>query len=124
MMKKRLLAALACLAVLVLLAACGGGPGGEKSFTLRVIHGDGSEKTFQVTTKKDTVGEALVEAELIAGEAGPYGLYVTTVDGESADQAKEQWWCMTKSGDSVNTGVDSTQVEDGATYEFTFTEGY
>lgn len=123
-MKKRLLAALACMALLAALAACGGGGGGEKNFTLQVTHGDGTGQTFQVTTRKDTVGEALLDQELIAGEAGPYGLYVTTVDGESADSAKEQWWCLTKDGASVNTGVDSTQVEDGATYEFTLTEGY
>lgn len=123
-MKKRLLAALACMALLAALAACGGGGGGEKNFTLQVTHGDGTGQTFQVTTRKDTVGEALLDQELIAGEAGPYGLYVTTVDGETADSAKEQWWCMTKDGASVNTGVDSTQVEDGATYEFTLTEGY
>lgn len=123
-MKKRLLAALACMALLAALAACGGGGGGEKNFTLQVTHGDGTGQTFQVTTRKDTVGEALLDQELIAGEAGPYGLYVTTVDGETADSAKEQWWCLTKDGASVNTGVDSTQVEDGATYEFTLTEGY
>lgn len=123
-MKKRLLAALACMALLAALAACGGGPAGEKNFTLQVNHGDGSQKTFQVATQKDTVGEALLDEALIAGEAGPYGLYVTTVDGEAADSAKEQWWCLTKDGASVNTGVDSTQVEDGVIYEFTLTEGY
>lgn len=123
-MKRRLLAALVCMALLAALAACGGGGGGEKRFTLQVTHGDGTGQTFQVTTQKETVGEALLDQELIAGEAGPYGLYVTTVDGESADSAKEQWWCLTKDGASVNTGVDSTQVEDGVTYEFTLTEGY
>lgn len=122
-MKKRLLALALCVAFVLALAGCGG-PGGEKSFTVQVIHGDGSEKTFQVSTAKEMVGEALVDEGLVSGEQGAYGLYVQTVDAETADESKEQWWCLTKGGQSVNTGVDSTPVEDGATYEFTLTEGY
>lgn len=122
-MKKRLLAVLLCVVFVLALAACGG-PGGEKRFTLKVTHGDGTEFSAKVTTKKDTVGEALLDEALIVGEDGPYGLYVKTVDGETADETKQQWWCLTKDGENVNTGVDSTAVEDGVTYEFTLMEGY
>ena len=124
-MKKRLLVLLLCCVFALSLAACAGGPGGEKDFTLKVIHGDGTEATFEVTTAKETVGEALLEKGLIAGEVGAYGLYVKTVDGETADESRDQWWCLTKDGgQQVNTGVDSTPIEDGAAYELTFTEGY
>lgn len=122
-MKKRLLALVLCAAFVLALSGCGG-PGGEKGFTLQVIHGDGSEQTFQVITKKDTVGEALMDEGLVSGEQGAYGLFVQTVDGETADESQEQWWCLTKGGQSVNTGVDSTPVEADATYEFTLTVGY
>ncbi len=127
-MKKRLLALLLCAALALTLAGCS--PADKKdsgeavSFQVKVIHGDGSEFETAVSTHKETLGEALTDAGLISGEQGAYGLYVKTVDEETVDDAKEQWWCLTKGGESVNTGVDSTPVEEGATYEFTFTEGY
>lgn len=123
-MKKRLLALLLCCVLVLTLAGCAGGPGGETRFTLKVIHGDGTEFTTEVTTKKDTVGEALLEAGHIDGDQESYGLYVTTVDGETADASQEEWWCMTKDGGRVNTGVDSTPVEADVTYEFTLTKGF
>lgn len=122
-MKKRLLVLWLCVALVLALAGCGG-PVGEKDLTLQVVHSDGSQVTRTVTTKKDTVGEALLDAGIIDGEQGAYGLYVQTVDGETADEAQEQWWCLTKGGQSVNTGVDSTPIEAGATYEMTLMVGY
>ncbi len=125
-MKKRFLALLLCTALVLALAGCSGtsSQAGDVTFTLKVVHGDGSEMETEVTTDKATVGEALADQGYISGEEGAYGLYVKTVDGETVDDAKEQWWCLTKNGESVNTGVDSTDVEAGASYEFTFTEGY
>ncbi len=122
-MKKRLFAALLCVVFVLALAGCGGS-GRESQFTLKVTHGDGTEFETKVTTKKDTLGEALLDEEIIVGEDGPYGLYVKTVDGETADETRQQWWCLTKDGENVNTGVDSTVVEGGVTYEFTLMEGY
>ena len=124
-MKKRFLALLMCVTLLLALAGCAAKDSKSATFTLKVVHGDGTEFTTDVTTNKETVGEALEDEGLIAGEVGAYGLYVKTVDDETVDEAKEQWWCLTKDGgQQVNTGVDSTTVEDGATYEFTLTEGY
>ena len=122
-MKKRVVAALLVAALLLALAACSGG-GKEAAFTLQVVHGDGAAVTMDLTTTRETLGEALTDEGVIEGEEGAYGLFVTTVDGETADAEKEQWWCLTKGGQQVNTGVDSTPVEDGATYELTLTQGY
>lgn len=127
-MKKRFFALTLVLALLLALAGCAAvspdGQTGDKSFTLKVVHADGGEFETNVSTDKETLGEALQDAQLIDGENGPYGLFVTTVDKETADPDKEEWWCLTKGGESVNTGVDSTPVEDGATYELTLTTGY
>ncbi len=123
-MKKRVLSLGLALLLLFSLAACGQGNGAEKSVTLTVVHGDGTSKDIAVKSAKETLGEALLEAGVISGDDGPYGLFVTTVDGETADDSKEQWWCLTKGGESVNTGVDSTPFADGDTFEFTFTEGF
>ncbi len=121
---KRLSAALLAAALLLSLAGCGTKDGKENTFTLQVTHGDGAAVTREVTTRKATLGEALTDEGIIDGEEGPYGLFVQTVDGETADEAQSQWWCLTKDGQSVSTGVDSTPVEDGATYALTLTRGY
>ena len=61
---------------------------------------------------------------LLEGEEGQYGLYVKSVNGITADEANQEWWCLTKGGEDVMTGVDMTPVEDGAAYEFTLTVGW
>ena len=62
---------------------------GNTKFTFTVTHNDGTKKTFIVSTDKKTVGEALVDNGVIAGEDGPYGLYVKTVDSETLDYEKD-----------------------------------
>ena len=49
---------------------------GKTSFNFKVIDPEGNEKSFEIRTDKETVGEALLETGLIEGEDGPYGLYV------------------------------------------------
>lgn len=97
----------------------------SKQITVEVVHGDGSTKDFDITTGSENLRGALEqEAGLIAGEESDYGLFVTTVDGETADAAAEQWWCFTKGGEMLTTGVDDTVIADGDHYEITLTEGY
>lgn len=97
---------------------------GDKTITVEVIHGDGSTKEFTIHTDSETLGAALMEEELLVGEEGPYGLFVTAVDGETVDSAKEEWWNFSKNGEALMTGVDSTMIADGEQYEITFTVGY
>ena len=97
---------------------------GTKEITVTVVHADQSEKEFAYHTDAEYLGEALLAEGLIAGEDGAYGLFVTTVDGETADDSKQQWWCLTKNAETVNTGVDQTPIADGEQYELTLTEGY
>ena len=97
---------------------------GKKDITVTVVHADQSEKDFTYHTDADYLGEVLLAEGLIAGEDGAYGLFVTMVDGETADEGKQQWWCLTKNGETVNTGVDQTPIADGGQYELTLTEGY
>lgn len=97
---------------------------GSKEITVTVIHADQSEKDFTYNTEAEYLGEVLLDEGLIAGEEGDYGLFVKTVDGETVDDSKQQWWCLTKDGESVNTGVDQTPIADGEQYELTMIEGY
>lgn len=97
---------------------------GSKEITVTVVHADQSEKDFTYNTDAEYLGEVLLDEGLIAGEDGDYGLFVKTVDGETVDDSKQQWWCLTKDGESVNTGVDLTPIADGEQYELTMIEGY
>ena len=90
-----------------------------KTFHFVVVDGEGNETTFEIQTDKTTVGEALLEEGLIAGEEGAYGLYVKTVNGITADyDVDKTYWAFYINGEMAMTGVDATKIEDGATYSF------
>lgn len=97
---------------------------GEKQITVTVIHGDQTEKVFEFNTDAAYLGEVLEDENLVEGETGEYGLFITTVDEEAADDSKQQWWCITKGGEQVNTSADQTPVTDGDAFELTLKEGY
>ena len=99
------------------------GAAGEKTITVEVVLPDGSTETA-ITTDEAYLRGALEQEGMIAGEESEYGLFVTAVNGVAADDNKEQWWCFTKDGESLATGVDSTPIADGEHYEITLTEGY
>ena len=91
----------------------------EQSFTFEVVDKDGNVTTFDITSDQATVGEALLEEGLIAGEVGQYGLYVTEVNGIVADYNVDQtYWAFYVDGAYASSGVDTTDVADGATYSF------
>lgn len=95
-----------------------------KEITFQVVHGDGSTKDFTITTTASNLREALEGEGLISGDESSYGLFVKTVDGETADDASQEWWCLTKGGQMWNYGVDDTEISDGDAFEFTLTVGY
>lgn len=92
---------------------------GNTSFAFSVTDPDGNETAVTVKTDKETVGDALVELGLVEGETSEYGLYVTTVNGITLDYDKDgKYWAFYINGEYAMTGVDSTPVEDGASYAF------
>lgn len=98
---------------------------GDKTITVEVVHGDGSEKSFTISTDSENLRGALEQEEgLVIGDESEYGLFVTTVDGETADSANEEWWCFSKNGEALMTGVEDTMIADGEQYEITLTVGY
>lgn len=97
---------------------------GAKALTITVVHGDGSEKAFDVHTDQEYLEGALLENEIVEDNQTEYGLYILTADGETADEAKQEWWCITKGGEMLNTGAGETAISDGDAYELTLTVGY
>ena len=97
---------------------------GAKNITVEVIHGDHSSKTFAYHTDREYLGEVLKDEELVTGEDGAYGMFIQSVDGETADESIQEWWCITKDQKKLNTSADQTPIADGDKYELTLTVGY
>ncbi len=138
----KLLALLLALVMVLALAACGnkeqdnGGAGddanvvtdgvvadgatvgeGKTAFTVEVVQMDGTSIKFTVNTDKATVGEALLDLGIVAGDTTEYGLYIKTVNGVTLDyDADGAYWAFYINGEYASTGVDSTNIEAGATY--------
>lgn len=92
---------------------------GSTSFAFSVTGTDGSMTQFEIHTDKATVGEALLELDLIAGDDSEYGLYIKTVDGITLDYDKDgKYWAFYIDGEYATSGVDSTQITAGASYAF------
>lgn len=97
---------------------------GSKEICVTVVHGNGSTKDLKFRTDAEFLGTALDEQKLIEGDEGEYGIFITAVDGETADASKEQWWNITKGGEMLMTGADMTPIADGDRFEITLMTGY
>ena len=92
---------------------------GKNAFTFYVTDLDGNNTYFMIKTDKETVGEALVELELISGDESEYGLYVKTVNGITLDYDKDgKYWAFYENDAYASVGVDSTKITEGAVYSF------
>ena len=100
------------------------GTAGEKHLAITVVYADETSKEFKFSTDAEFLRGALEEQNLVAGDEAEFGLWVKTVDGVTADESTQQWWCFTKGGAEVMTGVDSTPIADGDAFEITLKTGY
>ena len=97
---------------------------GGKNITVTVIHKDESQKVFELSTDQEYLGPALVEGKVVEDNQSDYGLYILTADGETADEANQEWWCLTKGGAEVTLGADQQPIYDGECYELTLMVGW
>lgn len=95
---------------------------GAKTYTVTVVHGDGSTKDFTYHTDKEYLGDALVAEGLITGYESAYGLTVEAVDGETAswDEGKA-YWALYVGEEYAMTGVSATPVNDGDSFKWVYT---
>ena len=90
---------------------------GDTVFDLTIVDGEGEEITVEVHTDKEIVGEALTDTGILAGEEGPYGLYIKTVNGDTYDYEKDgKYWAFYINDEYGMTGVDVTEIVEGDTY--------
>ena len=88
-----------------------------KNIKITVTYADQTEE-IEISTTEETLGAALLEKGLISGTEGEFGLFVDTVNGHFADASKNEYWVFTKGGEWVTTGVDTTPIEDGDSFEW------
>lgn len=92
---------------------------GENAFVFIAVDLDGNSTHYMIKTDKETVGEALVENGLIAGDDSEYGLYVKTVNGITLDYDKDgKYWAFYEENAYANQGVDQTPIKEGGVYTF------
>lgn len=85
---------------------------GSKQFYLVVTDKDNNQTGYSIKTDKKTVGEALLELEIIDA------MYIKSVNGIVADyDVDKTYWGFFINGEYAMTGVDSTDIENGQTYE-------
>ena len=97
---------------------------GSKTITVQIITGESDTVTKTIQTDAEFLRGALEQENLVQGDESEFGLFVKTVNGVTVDEAQQQWWCFTKGGETVNTGVDDTPIADGDTFEITLTTGW
>lgn len=129
MKQKKTIIAVAVLAVLILASVLiwqGTRPEtqtGDKTITVSVVT-DTETTDFTIVTDAEYLRQALEQENLVEGSESEYGLFVTTVNGVTADDSQQQWWCFTRNGEMVETGIDTTPIADGETYEITLITGW
>lgn len=143
-MKKKtyiIIAAVLCLGIILGLAGCGREAAetvddvwagatytadtelgsGEKTFSVEVAAEEKSVN-FTVHTDKSTVGDALLENDLISGDAGEFGMYVKVVNGITADyDVNQTYWAFYVNGEYASSGVDTTEIAEGTVYRLEYT---
>ena len=90
---------------------------GSKTMDFTVVDKEGITHLYTIHTDAETVGQALLELELIDGEEGPYGLYIKSVLGQVLDYETDgMYWGFYVNGDYALTGVDQTPITEGDAY--------
>ncbi len=91
-------------------------------FTVTVVYADGSSKDFIYETDEVYVGPVLEEDGLIKGNAGPYGMEITHVDGIKAVYDEDKaYWAVYEGEEYAMQGIDTTPVKDGGVYKLVYT---
>ena len=102
---------------------------GTKSLKLIVLDDQGAEKTYEFRTDAEFLYDALkplVEEKKLSIEAeeSTYGLYVTAVNGITADFAKDQaYWAIYVNEEYGQYSIDTQPVADGDVFKLVYERG-
>ncbi len=97
---------------------------GEKNITVTIAPLGEKSTVYTLRTQREMLADVLLDEKLVAGEEGPYGLFITTAGGVTVTPDTQEWWCLTKGGETMTTGVSTTPIADGDCYELTQMDSY
>ncbi len=134
---KKLLALLLALTMVFALSACAqpagtsadsatgdstdGSSAALNSFTVTVVHADGTSKDFTYEADAAMLGAFLEKEGLIIGSGD--GMF-HTVDGEKADwNVNQSYWAFYVEGNYAVKGIYDTAIENGKHYKLEYTLG-
>ena len=93
------------------------------TITVDVVGSDGNTTTVTIQTDKTTLRGALEQENLVQGEESAYGLYVKTVNGETADYDVDgAYWAIYEGDVPAMTGVDGINITEGGHYKLVYTK--
>ena len=95
---------------------------GAKTISVAVIMDGETTRELTIRTDAEFLRGALEQENLIEGTESEYGLYVTTVDGVTADDSQRQYWCFKDgNGNDLTVGVDSAPIADSYAFQIVLT---
>ncbi len=97
---------------------------GGKTVTVNIDHLNGDDTSYTICTEEEYLRGVLEQEALVSGPETEYGLWVQTLDGETADDTLQQWWGYDVNGEMALYGVDEQVVTDGDVYDFTLNVGW
>jgi len=95
---------------------------GSKQVTITIIHKDGTEKTLEYGTDLEFLSELLLEKELVTGYASEeYGFTIESVDGVTADWAKDSaYWALYEGDEYATASAAGIVLVDGGVYKLIY----
>lgn len=97
---------------------------GSKAVTIEVINSKEESTVYELQTDAEYLEQAMKEAEGLTFEAeeGPYGLAVSSINGEVADfNVDAAYWGFFVNGEYCNYGVSEQPVNDGDAFQIVYT---
>lgn len=99
-----------------------GTTGTEITLTIAVTNKAGETVETEIKTTATNLGDALVQSGMVEDNQSDYGLYILTVNGETADYSVDSsYWSLLKDGEYLMTGASQTDIADGEHYELVYT---
>ena len=95
---------------------------GGKNVTVVIVHQDGTEKKLEYATDLEFLSQLLIEKELVTGyESEEYGYTIESVDGVTADWAKDNaYWALYVGEEYATTGASGIVLTDGGVYKLVY----
>ena len=97
---------------------------GSKAVTIEVINSKEESTMYEVQTNAEFLQQAMDEADGLeyVGEEGPYGIQVSSVNGEEAIyETDAAYWGFFVNGEYCNYGISEQPVEDGDAFQIVYT---